>query len=78
MRASEPYRQQRRAKCVEYIRRALASDNPNLAEARRLGKLDDFQANTSAWITALGDVLELRSEAPRRAGKERRSEKESM
>ncbi len=45
----------RRAKCVEYLRRA-----GTLPEAMQLAKKDGFSQNTSVWLGALGEMLSAR------------------
>ena len=54
--ADREFRLVRRKRCAEYIRRSTT-----LEGARALGARDRFYANTSAWITALGDVLSEKS-----------------
>lgn len=50
---TKTYREQRTAKCMAYLR-----EFGNLPEARRMAnKRESFQANTSAWLTALGRLL---------------------
>ena len=51
-RADAAYRRERQRRCIYYLRRG-----GSLPAARELAKKDGFGANTSAWITALGEIL---------------------
>jgi len=52
---------ERRDKCKDWIRRSRSLD-----EARRLAKMENhFEANTSVWIGALGEVLAERMKKER-------------
>ena len=50
-------RKARRAKCVEYLRRA-----GSLPEAQSLAVAEGFRQNTSVWLGALGAFLSEREE----------------
>lgn len=53
LRTTKVYRESRTLKCMRYLREA-----GNLPAARNLAnEREMFQANTSAWITALGRIL---------------------
>ena len=52
-RTTKEYRDQRRLRCMEYLRRA-----GNLPAARKLAAQDHFFAQTSAWIGAVSALLE--------------------
>ena len=62
MRASKEHRKERleyikkrRERCISYIRRTKS-----LPEAKALAKKDHWGANTSAWISAYGRLLQQR------------------
>jgi len=50
---TKEYRDERRQKCMEYIRRTNSLD-----EARKLAKANGFGANVSVWIGAYSKLLE--------------------
>jgi hypothetical protein len=52
----ESYRKTRRAKCMEYLKRA-----GTLPEAVALAKSEGFSQNTSVWLGALSDLLMAQS-----------------
>lgn len=50
---TKQYREQRTQKCMEYLRKY-----GSLPAARKAAnRIEMFQANTSAWLTALGRIL---------------------
>ena len=54
---STAYRDDRRRRCMEYIRRAGVA--AGLDGAKKLAKTEGFRAVTSAWVGAYGALLTL-------------------
>ena len=64
LQTTKSYREQRTEKCMKYLRLY-----GSLPEARRAAnRRESFQANTSAWLTALARLLKEKTRATTEKG----------